>query len=972
MSGVSPTAFPATPLVGRDRELALLRAHLDAVIAGRGGLVLIGGEAGIGKTALAETLLIEAAARGALVLVGRCYDLSETSPYGPWIEALARMPAGEGPHAVPDLGGGGGSASQAALVAVVRGFLEALAAHRPVVLLLDDLHWADPASLDLLRVVARGLADLPLLALVTYRVDELTRHHPLYALLPLLVREARAWRLDPRPLHGADLRLLVRGYGLSAPDEARLVGYLGGRAEGNPFYTEELLRALEGEGILAPDGAAWQLGDLGEARVPPLLRQVIDARLDRLGEAGRALLAVAAIIGQAIPLALWATVAEVDEATLLDSVERAAGAHVLVESTDGSAVRFAHALIREALYQGLGALRRRALHRRVADALLATPRPDPDAVAYHLRQADDPRAATWLLAAGDRARRAYATVSAAARYEAALGLLELAGAGARERGWAVYWLARVNWLADPGRALAEAAQAAPLAEEAGDRALQACVAFQHGFLLCMVGAIRRGLAAIAAMLPLIAALPAAEARVFEDAYGPRYPESLLAEWFAWSGRFVDALPPGRRAVAGRPPGAPQSGVPALSYAAAYIGLAVAHAGLGDPVAAGRAFAEARACNRALDHAHQLGMNARQELGWFALAYQPDRLADRRALADEAEQAWARARGARPDIIPASATLPLLVREGRWAEARAIAEQLHATRSSGWSRVVANATLASLDRETGDPATAWARATEDLADGPDTAPGDCWLLDALPALRLAALIAIDRGDADMAHAWLACHDRWLAWSGSVLGRVEGALGWAAYHRAAGDPGQAYHDAERARVAARAPRQPLALLAAHRLLGELDTVAARQGAAERHLAAALTLAEACAAPYEQALTLLALAELRTASGERERAVAVLADARMTLTALGAAPVLARADALAARLAAPLPAPALPFGLTAREAEVLALLAAGLTDPQIAARLFVSRHTVNGHLKAIYGKLGVTNRAAATRLTLEHRLD
>src|SRR6185503_7096060 len=148
--GRSPSPPQHAPLVGREREQAALREAFDAALAGRGGLVLIGGEAGIGKTALAEWLLAEAERQGALVLVGRCYDLSETPPYGPWAEALARAPRGDGLPMPPDLGGAD-VASQAALFSAVRGYLATLAARCPLVLLLDDLHWADPGSLDLLR-----------------------------------------------------------------------------------------------------------------------------------------------------------------------------------------------------------------------------------------------------------------------------------------------------------------------------------------------------------------------------------------------------------------------------------------------------------------------------------------------------------------------------------------------------------------------------------------------------------------------------------------------------------------------------------------------------------------------------------------------------------------------------------------------------------------------------------------------------
>ncbi len=198
----APAPAPQEHLAGREREQALLGERLAATLMGRGSLVLVGGEAGVGKTTLVEASLTEAAARGALTLTGRCYDLAETPPYGPWVELFGRYRPGpaDPPHppAFATRDTVGVVASQAMLVAQVRDWLAALAARRPVVLLLDDLHWADPASLDLLRLIARDLADLPVLVLVTYRDDELTRRHPLYALLPLLEREARATRLDLR------------------------------------------------------------------------------------------------------------------------------------------------------------------------------------------------------------------------------------------------------------------------------------------------------------------------------------------------------------------------------------------------------------------------------------------------------------------------------------------------------------------------------------------------------------------------------------------------------------------------------------------------------------------------------------------------------------------------------------------------------------------------------------------------------
>jgi DNA-binding CsgD family transcriptional regulator len=166
----------------------------------------------------------------------------------------------------------------------------------------------------------------------------------------------------------------------------------------------------------------------------------------------------------------------------------------------------------------------------------------------------------------------------------------------------------------------------------------------------------------------------------------------------------------------------------------------------------------------------------------------------------------------------------------------------------------------------------------------------------------------------------------------------------------------------------PRQPLALLAAHRCMGILDTDAGLVEAARDHFASALALADACAAPFPRARTLLASVGLHAATGNRKAALAALDEARSIGVRLDALPTLAHADALAAKQAS---RPAYPAGLSAREVEVLRLVAEGLTDGQVADRLFLSRRTIGQHLHSIYTKLGVPSRAAATRFASEHHL-
>ncbi|MGN6566249.1 MAG: AAA family ATPase [Thermomicrobiales bacterium] len=962
------------PLVGREREQAVLRELLAAARAGEGSLVLIGGEAGIGKTALAETLGWEAVEQSALVLVGRCYDLTETPPYGPWTELLAQAPADTQP--APPFRAGvptADAANQAALFAQVHDFLASLAAQQPLVLLLDDLHWADPASLDLLRSLGRRLAALPLLLLVTYRSDELTRRHPLHQLLPTLVRETHAVRLDLRRLDQTAVRALVRSrYRLPRDEEARLVAYLYGHAEGNPFYVGELLRSLVEEGLLGPLGQSDHIGDLTHMQVPALLRQIIEGRLARLAEEAQHLLAIAAVLGQEVPLDLWAAVSAAGEAALLDVSEQATEAH-LVEATD-SGIRFAHALIREALYEGILPLRRRAWHQRAAEALLAGPAPDPDAVAYHLRQARDPRATDWLIAAAERARRAYAWLTASERYEAALALLAEDEAQAAARGWLLFHLGILRRNVSARQSLATLDEAARVADAIGDRALAATALFQRGMLYIDLGRAREGRAMMAAGVAAVEALPSDEhARLHQLSHLVHrtsqrdYFWGSLALFYAWAGDFSEALTMCERFQAQRPvPGVEHGSAADYSGGRAYLARGMAQATLGRPGEARPAFAAARLIR---DPA-LLGEIATQELRLVALPYHPEDIAARRLLAAEVTHEFGRA-GIMGLNLPRLFCVPLLVLEGEWAEARRLAQEGSAAASLPGGRKMAAGWLGFLAREQGEPALAWAQVRAVLPAGPTT-PVEEVGMDGPPRLRhLAGALALDAGDLPTARAWLEAGDRWLTWSGSVLGQAEHHLLWAAYYRAAGQAAEAHRRAQAGLTRATAPRQPLALLAAHRLLGELAIAARRYPDAAAHLDDALALADACAAPYERALTLLAYAELRLAMNKHDAARSLLAEARSICEMLGARRVLAQADALATALAAPPPASTYPAGLTSREVDVLRLVAQGLADAEVADQLYLSVHTVKTHLRSIYNKLAVSSRAAAARFAAEHQL-
>jgi DNA-binding CsgD family transcriptional regulator len=989
-SGIASLRSPPL-LVGRSREQDDLRVELAAARGGHGRLVLLGGEAGIGKTSLARDLIAAADDLGCRVVAGSCYDLANTPPYGPWLdlfEGCRRDPGLPAPPA-PFVGGRLAPVTdQAALFAEVRQFLAELAAARPALVLLEDLHWADPASVDLLRHIGPHLRHWPLLLLATYRVDELTPGHPFAHQMPALVREAEGQRLDLRRLDEGAVRALVAArYRLERAAEDRLVAYLERHAEGNPFFATELLRTLEEEALLRRDEDGWTLAALDRVVVPSLLRQVIDGRVARLGEATRKALALAAVIGQEVPLALWAEVAALDEETVLAVVERAVEAHLVEADRDGTRVRFVHALTREALYEGVLPPRRRVWHRRVAEALMAKPGPDPDAVAYHLREAGDPRAWEWLVKAGDRAQRAYAWLTAAERLRAAADLLTGVDGTAGTRGRLLYRLARLYRFSDPTEAAAILDEVERLAARRGDAILAAEVLWQRGGVLCYGGQFRSGLAEMERGIEALEAMPLEEApsvatvgdwladalpetapidttgeetaAALLHAAGLHFRRSTHPLFLAYAGQLREACAIGDRYVAVLAEAPRAKGGIHASTSFTYHGLGLAYAALGRPDDAHRAWTRARGLLREFDHHIVVAFTLLDELRNIAFTYEAADPVARRRLAAEAEAALGRAGGAlRPGVSSRLAWLGCLVLEGRWEAALQILDDLPAPGNAYLQREVTD-TRAILARHRGEPETAWAQIRPLLPEGPASEPGDIIHQEGLSLQRLAADLCLDAGNPSAARAWLEAHDRWLAWSGSMLGRADGRVSWARYYWATGDTECARAAAIEALALAASPSQPLVCLAAHRFMGEIETAAKRFGAAEVHLVAALDLAAACEAPFERALTLFALSELRHITGMADEAATLLDEVRRICTPLGAAPTLARADALAAHLATTRPDKMSFAGLTERELDVLRLLPEDLTLEQIAARLFISYSTVKTHLDHIRDKFGVSRR-------------
>jgi DNA-binding CsgD family transcriptional regulator len=948
-------------LVGRERELATLRQHLDAALAGQGSLVLIGGEAGIGKTALAETLCREATQQGALVLIGRCYDLSETPPYGPWTEARSQFPPS------PDLPPLPSALHSAALssgqfFAEVRDFLVAAAARQPIVLLLDDVQWADPASLDFLRFLARSLTTSPLLLLVTYRAEALDDHHPFAQLIPLLVHDSRAARLDLAPLSATSLHSLVRArYDLAAGDVSRLVAYLARRTGGNALFASEMLRTLEDRGMVAAGEAI--LGDLADVAVPSLLRQIVVGRVGQLGVAAADLLGIAAVIGQQVPLDLWAAVSGRDEDTIEAVAERGLATRLLVETRDAGAVAFAHALIREALYEAVPALRRRRVHRTVGEVLAGGADPAPDAVAYHFQQAGDARAAAWLTRAGWQAYRGFAYTTAHARFAEALPLLE-----GQEQALVLLALAHLDRFRESGLRYAEQAVAA--AAGTGDAILSAVARFRLGVTLTAFhGRVGEAPAAMEVAEHALADVAAAALPDFGAIPGLVLPREFRgherAAALAYCGRWRDVF----TLLGGSPETMPEwlrsqtgKGVVAVLCVSVF---------LGHVATAQRAIATVHTMFVARDDDLGILMTHLYRGTLVLLPYLFDDPDARQRYDDELAEATRRVAAALGAVPPLLNRCPLLIVTGQWAEARALWTLRHSAVATDLASNLPY--VGAMARAQGERDEAWAQVREGVPDGLQTEPGTAHFI-ALDLQCLAARLALDEGDDDQARQWLVAHDRWLDWAGPEVcwGRANGHLAWAEYHRAVGEPDAALQHAERALAVASTPRQPLLLLAAHRMLGELATEAGRFVAAAESLEAALALAAACGAPYERALTLVALAELHLATGDGAAAQEALTETRLLCTPLGAHPTLARAERLAERLLTRQQGPAsAPHGLSPRELEVLRLIVAGLNNREIAAALSLSVRTVERHVENLYRKIDVRGRAEATAYAFQHGL-
>ncbi len=409
-------------LVGRGAEVRELREHLDRMVGGEGRLVLISGEPGIGKTRLAEELAVYAHLRGAWVLRGHCYEQDLGVPYLPFMESLRELFHLSGQALINELGERVDDLARLLpefrrtqpetsvltpederirVFDAVAHWVTAASHLHPLVFLLDDLHWADRASLRLLQHLARSVRAERVLTLGTYREMELDLEHPLHDTLNQMNRERLFYRLQLKRLSEDDTRALLSGV-FDAEISQELAGAVYRETEGNPFFIEEVVKALVEEGKVYREGGRWQRLEIEALEIPQSIKAVIGRRLQKASEACRRVLTIAAVIGREFDPDTLVRVSQLDEDAALDALDEAARLQLIRETKAGRGVdyTFEHALIRQTLYEGLNARRRARLHQQVGQALEAASGTRLDErieeLAYHFGEAGPATAAKGI------------------------------------------------------------------------------------------------------------------------------------------------------------------------------------------------------------------------------------------------------------------------------------------------------------------------------------------------------------------------------------------------------------------------------------------------------------------------------------------------------------------------------------------------------------------------------------------------
>ena len=973
---MDPMRISSAEFIGRDRELRDLDAAFAEARAGRATTVLVGAEAGVGKTRLLHEHVDRCREAGAIAVVGGCLELGEGSlPYAPVADALRQL-ADElghdrlrallvGPRrwlarlipdvvSVPD--DGGDVLPAQFFAALHRLFVDLSSEERPVVVVLEDLHWADRSSLDLLRYLARSLGDAHVMIVGTYRSDELHRRHALQPALGELVRLPTTISLGLGPFSPDEVAAQLQAI-LGHPPAPTLLSDVVGRSGGNAFFVEELAAAPTARSAL-----------------PTSLRDVLRHRLTQISPTTLTVLRDAAIIGQRFSQALLEAVSAADSdvrASLRDAVD--AGALVI----DGNTLAFRHALLHEAVAAEVLPGDRTRVHAAVATMLeerpeLATggPRSAPSEIAHHFWMAHDlERAFTASLDAASSARSMSAYAEAHQHGERALELWEQVSPALRPASRARLLLETAQDAKMAGDAPGAIERARAAVEAANDDADVRTVArVEWAGALWMLGRNTEGLEVVLRALDNAGSEPSPALW-----RAVNYHASMLAHL----GRFTEAEAESRKAIelarelADR--GLEARALHNWGANAVYADVERAEEAFRKAIAiqlelgdfsnathtmanlgsnllvAGRAQEAVEAERRALAIAERRGtVGAHLEYAELMLALGLYRLGGW-------EEADELIRGAeRRPQIPANAILlgavggQLALGQGRLDDARRrvdAAEGLVRPDFDPEFRLPLVATRAELQLAGGHPDVALA-TLEPAVDAPEL---DEPLLDDRArvvafAVHVAAELAqqLPGGDGTDQRSQLC--KRVAAWVEALERRLE-ALPPSSATRRAGP----FHLAR-----ARADLS--------RVRGASDPIAWQIAIGQAQLLGERPLEAACR--YQRAATLIERDAGASPEAEAElRAVLEMAEE------IGAEPLRIRAVALAGRVRLRLTDVAAADGtdLTPREREILALVADGWSNPRIAEHLFISPKTVSVHVSNLLRKLGAANRAEAASMAV-----
>ena len=972
-------AWANTALVGRLPELELLEEQLRQAVAGRGGTVLVAGDAGIGKTRLVTELGARARAAGAQPLVGRCIDLVGAEvPYLPVAEAVRPLTAREDVRELlgsapelrwllpgtalgeePTRQRGGAARSQLGLLEELLALLDTVADAEPVVLVLEDLHWADNSTLDLLAFLAHNLGERRILLLGTYRADEPPGEHRLRRLVTGLLRAGVVTRLELGPLGREELEALLdrRAPPRLSPAVTEAIVT---RSEGNPFFAEELLAAAGQGGV-----------DL-----PHVLRDLLLQRITQLDGKTQDMLRVAAATGRDVPYPLLRAVVDVPEGELREALRSAVDHGVLVGDQAASTFRFRHALLAEAIYGTLLPGEREDLHARLAAELARSPQQVAAELAQHWAAAGRaPEALVASVAAGREAEAVFGLAEALQHLERALELWDLVPEAAELVGLDL--AAVLAWTAEIASQLGAGPETVDLVRRAialvvDDPARAALLHESLGRFLIASGSYEAALAAFRTALDLVPAEPITRERVHVLA---AFGHALMLGWRHRESRAVceQALELARQA------GARRSEFRALGV----LGVDLAYLGRAE---------EGLGCLwEALRLAEDEGVP--DDLG-RAYIFLTDVLTMLGRPRESVQVAAAGIALARKHGREYGGDMPLVVNLmgalfdlGEWDEADRVGTAAVRAGGSQWpdQRLVQRA---ALDIGRGD----FDRARTDLQAAAATVQDDKRGLANFDITR-AELALWERRWEDAEHAIGEGLRRLPAQEAALLRvqlcvqglRAQAEL--AALARARRDSHALSARLERALQLLTAAREaaieaaavtPTA--AAWRAVAEAEHDRVRAHPNPRSWEEAAAKWEALQRPPIVAYCQWRQAEALVAAGASAADAALPARvAHGTAQRLGARPLQDEIERLAERARLDLAPPSRPtdqgsglgelLGLTPREAEVLGLVARGYTNRQIAATLVISVKTASVHVSHILAKLDARNRVEAAAIA--HRL-